>query len=122
MAPEQYTYFDYAQSADPAEPLAIGGLTDLAKVYGYEPIPAGLTDLERVRVRGAQCQLWTEYVATPAHAEYMLFPRACAFAEVVWSPPECRDFDEFRMRLAGHLARLTALDVNYRPDPGLLAG
>ena len=44
-------------------------------------------------ILGAQAQLWTEYVATPEHAEYMMFPRLLAFAEAVWSPaggPELR--------------------------------
>ena len=78
MAPESHTYFDHYQ-APAGEPLAIGGLTDLAKVYAYDP------PLLDGRTLGAQFQLWTEYMPTPAHVEYMAFPRACAFAEVVWS-------------------------------------
>ena len=70
---------------------------------------------------GTQCQLWTEYVPSLRRAEYMLFPRACAIAEVVWSSGE-RDFAEFEPRLREHLRRLDALQVNYRPLDGPTRG
>jgi hexosaminidase len=72
-------------------------------------------------VLGSQGHLWTEYVPTPEHAEYMLFPRVCAIAEVVWSGGE-RDFAEFEPRLREHLRRLDALQVNYRPLEGPTRG
>jgi hexosaminidase len=115
MAPNSHTYFDHYQSEDRAgEPLAIGGFLPLEKVHGYEPIPPQLTADEAQHVLGAQGQLWTEYMKTPEHVEYMAFPRLCALAEVVWSPRDGRDFAEFSQRLASHLARLDALMVNYR--------
>jgi hexosaminidase len=51
----------------------------------------------------------------------MYFPRACAFAEVAWSPAE-RRWAEFEPRLARHLERLDALGVNYRPLDGPTPG
>jgi hexosaminidase len=115
MAPNGYTYFDHYQSEDRvSEPLAIGGFLPLDKVYGYEPIPPQLTADEAKHVLGAQGQLWTEYMKTPEHVEYMAFPRLCALTEVVWSPREGRAFEEFSQRLAAHMARLDALGVNYR--------
>ena len=117
MAPCQTVYFDYYQSEDTdAEPLAIGGFVPLEKVYDYRPIPGEL-DAEAARhVLGAQCQLWTEYVPTPEHAEYMLFPRVCAFAEAVWRDETggVEDYAAFLDRLRPHLARLDAVGVNYR--------
>ena len=118
MVPDDFTYFDYYQSADhAAEPVADGGLVTLETVHGYEPIPAELTPDEARHVLGAQFALWTEYVPDPAHAEYMTFPRACAFAEVVWSPgPDT--YPGFLARLESHLDRLRAMDVRFRPlDP-----
>ena len=87
-------------------------------MYAYEPIPVALTELEAKHVLGSQTQLWTEYVSTTEHAEYMLFPRLCAFSEVVWSPRDRRDFGHFRDRLEDHRDRLKAQGLNYRPlDP-----
>jgi hexosaminidase len=115
MAPYPYTYLDYYQSEDrEKEPLAIGGFLPLEKVYSYEPIPAALSADEGKHVLGAQCQLWTEYIPTPEHLDYMAFPRACALAEVVWSPTNTRDFAQFSDRLAVHLQRLDTLGVAYR--------
>lgn len=115
MAPGSRTYFDHYQAADTTtEPLAIGGFLPLDTVYAYEPVPAALTPDEARHVLGAQGQLWTEYIPDPKRVEYMAFPRACALAEVLWTPREEKDYADFLRRLAPHLERLAVLDVNYR--------
>jgi len=114
MAPNTYTYLDYYQSEDrEGEPLAIGGYVPLEKVYHYEPIPAALAREAAHHVLGAQGQLWSEYMPDYRQVEYMAYPRLCALAEVVWTPPQRKDYQEFLSRLAHHLKRLDALDVNY---------
>lgn len=118
MAPTSHTYFDYCQSSPDEEPLAIGGLVTLETVYGYEPVPKQLTAEQARHVLGGQGQLWAEYLPSPKQVEYMAFPRAAALAEVLWSPPERRDYQEFLSRLREHLKRLDRLEVNYRKlDP-----
>jgi hexosaminidase len=118
MTPNQTLYFDHYQ-ADPAgEPLAIGGLTTLRDVYAYEPIPADFSAQEAAHVLGAQANVWTEYMKTPEHVEYMVFPRLLALSEVVWSPREARDWDSFVRRLPERLRMLEARGINYRrPEP-----
>jgi len=114
MAPTSHTYFDYYQSKDqPGEQLAIGGYVPIETVYGYEPVPADLEPQFAKHILGAQGQLWTEYMKTPKHVEYMAYPRACALAEVVWTPATARNYTDFTTRLAAHLQRLAILDVNY---------
>jgi hexosaminidase len=114
MAPEYYVYLDWAHSDDKSEPLAIRGATSVADVYTFDPVPRGLSDDARKNIIGAQAQLWTEYIPDTSKAEYMYFPRLCAFAEVVWSPPG-GELAEFEKRLTSHLPRLDACHVNYRP-------
>lgn len=115
MAPGSHTYFDHYQSQDKAnEPLAIGGFTNLEKVYGFEPVPAELTPQEATHILGAQSQLWTEYIPNPRQLEYMAYPRLTALSEAVWSTKARRDYGNFMQRLPVHLRRLDALDVNYR--------
>jgi hexosaminidase len=115
MAPTSHTYMDYYQSKEQAnEPLAIGGFLPLETVYGFEPVPAELEPQFAKHVLGAQGQLWTEYMPNPKQVEYMAFPRMSALAEVVWTPKERKDYAGFLQRLAPHLDRLRALDVNYR--------
>ena len=115
MTPASDTYFDYYQATDPREPLAIGGLVTLEKVYSYEPVPAELGAGEARHVLGTQGQLWSEYLPTPEHMEYMAFPRLTALSEVAWTPTARRDYPDFARRLPVHLARLKALGINYRP-------
>ncbi len=116
MAPAQFTYFNFYQSdARQQEPLAFHALLTLPTVYGYDPVPAALPPAQQHFVLGTQCQLWTEYMPDARQVEYQAFPRLCAFAEVAWTEKKNKDFDDFKKRLPEHLARLDALDVNYRP-------
>jgi hexosaminidase len=117
MAPNTHLYFDYCQAQDKnSEPLSIGNFISVEKAYSYNPIHQNLNPEQAQHVLGAQAQLWTEYIPTPEHLEYMAFPRTCALAEVVWTAPEHRDFAEFSGRLTLHLERLAMLGINFRPN------
>ena len=99
MTPNDYCYFDYYQTKErDNEPLAIGGYVPLEKVYSLEPT-AQLTAEQARHIVGAQANLWTEYIATPEHVEYMVLPRMAALCEVQWSAPEKKSYDDFRNRL-----------------------
>jgi hexosaminidase len=113
MTPGSHCYFDHYQSKSTGEPLAIGGFTPLEKVYQYEPVPKALTTSESKFVMGAQANLWTEYIKTPQHAEYMAYPRACALAEVLWTMPEKKSPGDFYTRLTRHFSLLASWSVNY---------
>jgi len=115
MCPRVPTYFDYYQSeALSEEPLCIGNTVTLKQVYDYDPVPGMLTPEEASHVIGVQGQLWTEYIASTSRLEYMAFPRACALAEVAWSPQGTLNYENFQKRLAKHLRRLDCQDVRYR--------
>ena len=121
--PVDYCYFDHYQSTDHStEPLAICCYLPVKKVYSFEPLPANLPPQLESHILGAQGNLWTEFVASLPHAEYMIFPRACAMAEVTWSPKDARNWDDFQRRLKANERRLDKLGVNYRPDGGLGGG
>ena len=62
----------------------------LDSVYAFEPVPGELTPEQAAHVLGAQGNVWTEYIPTPARAEYMMLPRMLALAEVLWSTREAR--------------------------------
>jgi hexosaminidase len=116
-APTDYCYFDHYQSMDHhAEPQAIGGFLPLKTVYSFEPIPANLSPALQSHILGPQGNLWTEWIASFPHAQYMIFPRACAMAEVGWSSRDARDWQDFQRRLAADKMRLDALGVNYRHE------
>jgi hexosaminidase len=115
MTPTSHVYFDYYQSQDQdSEPLAIGGYLPLDTVYGFDPIPGPLRSRDAAHIIGAQGNVWTEYMETPDHVEYMLLPRMLALSEAVWTPKDQKDLEGFRSRLGWHLRRFDALDVDYR--------
>ncbi len=116
MAPMQFLYFDWLNSDVADEPVALAPLpyfTPWEKVYRFSVIPPGLESSLHHHVRGAQVQLWTEYIATRDHLDYMAFPRIVAFSEVVWGT--ATSAEQFRPRLVAHLDRLEVMGVRYRP-------
>ncbi|POY38524.1 beta-N-acetylglucosaminidase [Solitalea longa] len=113
MTPGGFCYLDHYQSKSENEPLAIGGFIPVEKVYSYDPVPDSLTPEEANYIKGAQANLWTEYITTPEHAEYMVFPRAIALAEVVWSSKNKKNYNDFLARFKKQALRLDELKVNY---------
>ena len=114
MSPTSHCYFDYPQSKGPDKKLPNWmGYLPLEEVYDFEPVPASLSPAEVAHVLGAQGNLWTEFVPTPRRAEFMVYPRASALAEVAWSAAGSRDFQDFSIRLGKLLPRLEKLDVNF---------
>jgi hexosaminidase len=113
MTPGKWVYLDYAQDTATTEPLSVGGYTSVSKVYNYEPVPQQLSEAEKKYIVGSQCNVWTEYMKTPEHVEYMVYPRAAAMSEVLWTPAGQKDYDDFIRRMKKHLHRLKSLNVNY---------
>lgn len=105
LTPEPYCYLDAYQDEPQSQPVAIGGYTPLRKTYDY--VPGGdLPEDERKHVAGLQGNLWTEYIHTPEHVEYMLYPRALAIAETAWSGGEGKDYGDFKRRVEAELRQL----------------
>lgn len=113
MTPTSHSYFDYYQSENEDEPIAIGGFLPLEKVYSFNPIPEELNEEEAKYVLGAQGNIWTEYMKTSKHVEYMMFPRILAMSEVNWSKQEIKNYPDFVKRVENFNNRLDALEINY---------
>ena len=118
MSPVDYCYLDYNQGDSQREPENIGGYLPLTKVYSYDPVPKALTPEQQRYILGVQGNVWTEYISTQDHVEYMVFPRVLALSEVAWSSAENKSYTDFQRRLPYHLQRLSAQGTNYRiPEP-----
>ncbi len=122
-APVLPTYFDYYQERAATEPVAIGGPVRLADVAAFAPVPADWPPQAREHLIGAQFQVWTEYIRDGRSLEYMIFPRACALADVAWSAGPVPLAGEpgrppLTDRIAAHLRRLDAAGLEYRPLDG----
>jgi len=113
MSPTTYCYFDYYQANPDFEPVAIGGFLSLKKVYSFDPVPEELNEVQAKHILGGQGNVWTEFIPTPEHAEYMAVPRMTALSEVLWSEAESKDWTCFQKRLKDQFNRFYFMDVNY---------
>ncbi len=96
-----HLYFDYPESQTPLE-----------TVYGFEPVPAELSAAEARHILGAQAQLWSDNHPTEPEIERLVYPRACAVAEAVWTPADSRAYADFQRRLAVHAGRMALLGIS----------
>jgi hexosaminidase len=114
MSPGSHCYFDHYQDKPENEPVAIGGFTTTEKVYGYEPVPSQLNPEEARYILGAQGNVWTEYMTTFDHVEYMIFPRMLALSEVLWGTARPADFDQFLERIQAHYTYFDKAGIRYK--------
>lgn len=117
MTPNDYMYFDHYQSDSLSlEPLAIGGYLPVEKVYQCEPC-AGIPAEAQSHVLGVQANLWTEYIPTVEHLEYMLLPRMSALSEVQWCQPENKNYERFKESMISHAFEIfDAMGMTYSRD------
>lgn len=113
MTPGTFMYFDYYQGEPYHEPIAIGGMLTLEKVYSYEPVPAALSADEAVYIKGVQANVWSEFIHSAEKVEYMLLPRAAALAEVAWTQPRLKNWEGFKERMESQYKRYDAMGINY---------
>lgn len=109
MSPSDYCYFDLYQG-DPAVEPPTYSMLRLNKVYSFDPLPNGI---DAKYILGGQGNLWTESVPTFRHAEYMLWPRAFALAEVLWTPKAKLNWNDFVKRTEENLKILDRDSINY---------
>ena len=120
MTPEGTVYFDYNQGYSPKEPLTVGRLSTLEKVYNYNPTPVDSLTLEEQKyIIGVQANLWSEYLTSSAKLNYMLYPRIFALAEIAWTEPQNKNYNNFVLdRLPHHLEKLDFQKRLYKvPTP-----
>lgn len=113
MAPGAWMYLDKYEGDYKIDPVTIGGLLSLEKVYGYEPIPAGIDSSKAHHVLGAQTTLWSEYIYTEQLSEYRMYPRALALAELTWTSKNHKDYKDFERRLNNQMVRMDGHDIDY---------
>ncbi|MBR4505278.1 MAG: family 20 glycosylhydrolase [Bacteroidales bacterium] len=113
QCPTEYCYFDYYQADPRYQPASIGGMVTLKKAYDFDPVPAGTSSHIESSVIGGQCNLWTEFINTSSHAEYMLLPRMLATSECLWSQRDKKDWNRFRRKVEMQKDRLAAKGYNY---------
>jgi hexosaminidase len=113
MSPGKPLYFDKYQSGATGEPVAIGGLNTAKMVYEYDPVPQELSEEEAKYILGAQANVWTEFISTNAHLEYMILPRMLALAEATWTPLDAKNWNKFYDKLQYHFIGFDQKGLNF---------
>jgi len=112
MTPGNPVYFDHTQSKN-EDSVTIGGYNSIQAVYAYDPVPKELTAEDAKYVRGAQANVWTEYMNNTSKVEYMIFPRMAALSEVLWTAKERKNQQDFEKRLMQQFKRYDMWRANY---------
>ena len=113
LTPGSPMYFDHYQGDPKNEPVGFGGFNPLEKVYQFNPLPKELTSDEQKFIWGTQANLWTEYINSFKHVEYMLFPRLMALSEVAWGTSQPEKYNDFQQRVFENLKTLDKIGANY---------
>lgn len=112
MSPTTFAYLDFMQGDAAIEPPVYATLR-LSKAYQFDPVPEGV---DAKYIKGGQANLWTEQVYNTRHLQYMLWPRAFAIAESVWSPKEKKNWENFVPRVEQQFRRFDAAEKKYAPS------
>ena len=117
MSPSDPLYFNRYQAGPDGEPLAAEfSINTLERVYGYNPQPEALNSDEKKYVLGGQAALWTEFISSASHLEYMLLPRLLALAEALWTPLDQKDLKTFLQRHIGwHFNAWQQKGISFHP-------
>jgi hexosaminidase len=111
LSPANKVYLDMKYDDATTIGLNWAGNVDVSVPYEWDPATL-LPGVPESAVLGVEAPIWSETLVTMANVEFMTFPRLPAVAEVAWSPQAGRQWSEFRMRLAAHAPRWSALGIN----------
>jgi hexosaminidase len=115
MTPGTHCYFDHYQGVEAEEPPAFphNRFLPLQQVYTFNPTPTELNAEEAKYILGGQANVWSEYMPNSQQVEYMLFPRALAMIECLWSKPENKNYAFFEQKVHGQYERMTRYGINF---------
>ena len=113
LTPSRYSYLNIQQRENEDSLAHRGRVVGLEQVYKFEPIPDSLSAEAAANILGGQGCMWTEYFPHKERLEYGVFPRLSAIAEVYWSMPEVRSYENFVERLQAQFMRYDLWGANY---------
>jgi hexosaminidase len=115
MSPAANAYLDMQYDSTTKLGLHWAGYLEVDKGYNWDPAKI-VPGIERKNILGIEAPLWTETVTKMDELEYMVFPRLPGFAEIGWSAPAMRNWNEYKVRLGRQAERFRALQVDYYPS------
>lgn len=112
MSPAARAYLD--MQYDSTTHLGLHWAAYIEVDHGYNWDPASFVEgVTKENILGIEAPLWSETVTNIDEVEYMTFPRLPGYAEIGWTAPDQRNWDEYKTRLAKHGKRFEALGFDY---------
>lgn len=115
MSPARKTYLDMQYDSTTTLGLHWAAYVEVDSAYIWDPA-SYVNGVGKENILGIEAPLWTETITNMDEIEYMVFPRLPGHAEIGWTPASARDWEEYKLRLGRHKARLDAMGVNYYPS------
>ena len=115
LSPAKKAYLDMQYKEDSPYGLHWAGYVPVDTAYIWTPetyakgVPSEL-------ILGIEAPLWSETISNSDEIEYLAFPRLPGYAELAWSSPEKRDWNEYKGRLALQSLFFDRNKVNYYPS------
>ncbi len=112
ISPAKKTYLDMQYDSTTKWGLHWAGYIEVDTAYSWDPASL-VKGINRENIIGVEAPLWSETVAVMDEIEYMVFPRLPGYAEIGWSPPAGRNWDEYKIRLGKHGSRMKSMDIDF---------
>ncbi|MGD1894719.1 MAG: beta-N-acetylhexosaminidase [Cyclobacteriaceae bacterium] len=112
MSPATKTYLDMQYDSTTELGLHWAAYIEVDSAYIWEPTEM-VEGVDREHILGVEAPLWSETVTNMDEIEYMAFPRLIGIAEIAWTPPADRQWEDYRTRLGRHAPYLKALEIDY---------
>ena len=112
MSPASRVYLDMKYDSTTKLGLSWAGLIEVDTGYIWS-LSGRVKEISNDKILGIEAPLWTETITTMNEIEFMVFPRLPGVAEIGWTPDDLRKWDEYKLRLAKHGARMRAMDINF---------
>ena len=115
MSPAAKAYVDMQYHAKTKLGLHWAGYVEVDTGYNWDPATL-VPGIGRENILGIEAPLWSETITNMDEIEYMVFPRLPGYAEIGWSTPASRNWNEYKVRLGNHADRFKAMQIDYYPS------
>lgn len=107
------TYLDMKYDSTTELGLSWAGYIPLTTAYNWDPTDF-IDEKYQNQFLGLEAPLWSETVTNVDEAEYMIFPRITAYAEIGWTNKNERQWNEYLDRIKQHQDWWTKLGIEAR--------
>jgi len=112
FSPAKRAYLDMQYDSTSRLGLHWAAYIEVDQAYNWDPANYVKT-INREHIIGVEAPLWSETISTMNDIEWLAFPRLPGYAEIGWSAPGSRNWDEYKVRLGKHGARMKAMDIDF---------